>query len=103
MIYACTPDLADRSKVATLGGVTFVRSGADLATRAGAGDVVIVDLARTSDLDIDALTAAGARVIAFTNHADDDAMAAAKAAGADAVARSVFFRRLTEGTLLGDA
>ena len=74
-VVAITADLMDRSKITgAIEGVRVVRSGADLAT--------------------------GARVLAYGSHVDSATLEAAKTAGAEAMPRSVFFRRLTEGTLL---
>ena len=95
MIHAITTDLMDRSKISgAFEDVRVVRPGGDLA----GASVVLVDLALGGALD-DAL-ATGARVIAYGSHVDDERLAAARAAGAEAMPRSVFFRRLADGTLL---
>ena len=95
MILAVTADLMDRSKISgALEGVRVVRPGAELA----GASVVLVDLSLGGALD-DAL-ATGARVIAYGSHVDEERLAAARAAGAEAMPRSVFFRRLADGTLL---
>ena len=95
-VVAIATDLMDRSKISgALGDVRFVRPGGDLAD----AEVVIVDLALPGALD-DAVRS-GARVIAYGSHVAGDVLASARAAGAEALPRSVFFRRLADGTLLG--
>ena len=95
MIHAITTDLMDRSKITgALDDVRVVRPGGDLA----GASVVLVDLALPGALD-DALST-GARVLAYGSHVDEATLAEARAAGADAMPRSVFFRRLADGTLL---
>lgn len=95
-VVAVTTDLMDRSKIrAALGSVEVTRPGADLT----GATVVLVDLALVGVLE-DAV-ACGARVIAYGSHVDEATLAAARATGAEALPRSVFFRRLREGTLLG--
>ena len=96
--YAITTDLMDGSKIrSAVDGVRIVRPGADLVD----ADVVLVDLGLPGALEA-ALTS-GARVLAFGSHVDDDTLAAAADAGAEAMPRSLFFRRLREGTLLDEA
>jgi DNA-binding NarL/FixJ family response regulator len=86
-VCALVPDLMDRSKItAAIPDAVF--------TLDGTADVVIVDLARSAHLvpEIRAEMPA-ARIVCFGPHVDDEAAAAAQAAGADAVlARSRFFR-----------
>lgn len=88
-LVALVTDLMDQSRIrAALPDVAFTR---DPATTAGA-DVVIVELTRFGDriAEIRALTPG--RIVAFGAHVDTDALATARAAGADAVlARSRFF------------
>ena len=90
-VCALVSDLMDRSKIsAATRDVSFVR-GADACADA---DVVIVDLARFGD-QVTAVRAVApnARLVCFGPHVNEDAAAAASAAGADAVlARSQFFR-----------
>jgi hypothetical protein len=94
-VVAIATDLMDRSKISgALEEVRFVRPGGDLA----GVDIVLVDLSLPGALD-DAV-GSGARVIAYGSHVADDVLAAARASGAEALPRSVFFRRLTDGTLL---
>ena len=90
-VVAFVTDLMDRSKVqSAVAAVTFAR---DPATAAGA-DVVIVDLARFADVVADLRAhAPDARIVAYGPHVDDELLAGARDAGADAVmARSQFFR-----------
>ena len=91
---AYTPDLMDRSKVAAaLPGVRFVARPGDLAT--DEADLVVVDLDRPDVLEVlPALRAP--RVVGFASHVDADTLAAARAAGCDALPRSRFFRVLPE-------
>lgn len=96
-VWAITTDLMDGSKIrSAIEGVRVVRSGADLADVHA--DVVLVDLALPEALE--AALVAATRVLAYGSHVDDETLAAAEAAGAEAMPRSVFFRRLREGTLL---
>ena len=90
-VAALVDDLLDRSKLAAaVPATTFVREpGA-----AGPADVVVVDLATPSG-DVETLRARqpAARIVANGRHTDADALAAARAAGADRVlARSAFVR-----------
>ena len=81
----------DRSKLsAAIAGIEFARDVDGCA----AADAVIVDLARHADA-VEPLRRAlpNARIAAFGPHVDDDAIAKARAAGADVVwPRSRFFR-----------
>lgn len=105
MIVALVDDLMDRSRVsAALPGARFTRTADDCAD----ATVVLVDLARHGG-DVSAVRAAapGARIVAFGPHVDDEALAAARADGADAVLpRSRFFADVlaaTQGTAPGGA
>jgi hypothetical protein len=86
-VVALVSDLMDRSKLSgAIPGVVF-----SLSDNA---DVVIIDLARGADR-VSQVRAShpDARIVCFGPHVDDDAMAAAKTAGADVVLpRSRFFR-----------
>ena len=96
-VVAITTELMDRSKITgALPGVRVVRPGAEI----GAADVVLVDLALPGALEhaVDS----GARVLAYGSHVDEATLASARAAGAEAMPRSLFFRRLSDGTLLDD-
>ena len=86
-IVAFVPDLLDRSKVAALGGVTFVGQPTDLTGTDAS--LVIVDLTRPGVVDV--LPAITAPVIAFANHTARDLMAQARAAGCEVMPRSDFF------------
>ena len=100
-VVALVPDLMDRSKVAAVApGAEFVaRAGALPAAAAGA-DLVVLDLSRPGAVDaIPALVATGARVVGFGSHVDRETLEAANEAGASALPRSEFFRRMAE--LLG--
>ena len=95
MIHAITTDLMDRSRITgALDDVRVVRPGGDL----GGASVVLVDLSLGGALE--QALATGARVIAYGSHVDEATLAEARAAGAEAMPRSVFFRRLADGTLL---
>tara|TARA_Y100001970_G_scaffold288302_1_gene415216 strand:+ start:9931 stop:10164 length:234 start_codon:yes stop_codon:yes gene_type:complete len=62
-------------------------------------DLVLIDASRPEVLDY---LPAGPRVIAFAPHVDAETLKLAKAAGcADALPRSIFFKRLPQ--LLGDS
>jgi len=90
-VCALVSDLMDRSKIsAAVSDATFVRT----ADACAAADVVVVDLARFGDQVAAARAVApAARLVCFGPHVDEEAAAAAKASGADAVlARSQFFR-----------
>jgi hypothetical protein len=96
-VVAITTELMDRSKITgALPGVRVVRPGADI----GAADVVLVDLALAGALEH--AVGSGARVLAYGSHVDEATLAAARAAGAEAMPRSLFFRRLSDGTLLDE-
>lgn len=91
-IVAYVPDLMDRSRLAGVGGVTFVARPEDLA--AADADVVVVDLSRPGVLA--ALGQLGTvRTIGFGSHVDTELLQAARAAGVDEVLpRSRFFSRV---------
>ena len=80
------PDLMDRSK---LRGVRFVRRPQDLLD-AGEG-LLVVDLSRAGVLEI-LPGLAGRRVVGFGSHVDRPTLDAARAAGCQALPRSLFFR-----------
>ena len=94
-VVAITTDLMDRSRITgALDDVRVVRPGGDLS----GATAVLVDLSLPDALE-DAV-ASGARVIGYGSHVDDTVLTDARAKGAEALPRSVFFRRLGEGTLL---
>jgi hypothetical protein len=102
-LVAHVPDLMDRSKVrAVFPHAVLVNRAADLAgavAEAGA-ELVIVDLSRPGVLEALGQAFAGRptdavpRVIGFASHVDEATLDAARAAGVNALPRSVFFRRL---------
>jgi hypothetical protein len=84
-------DLMDRTRLmGAIPDLEVVERAADVAD----AEVVVVDLARHADVLGEVRSAApGAFVVAFGPHVDDEALAAARAAGADVVLpRSRFFR-----------
>jgi hypothetical protein len=99
-VVAYAPDLMDGSKLRSA-GADLVRGVDDLID--ADADVVVVDLGRPGVLE--AVGALAGRTIGFCRHTDTDLIAAAEAAGCDEVlVRSVFFKRLSEGTAWsGDA
>ena len=88
-VIAYVADLMDRSKIASLGEVTFAHEPAEAA---GADDV-IVDLGHHGDLVAAVRHAAPlAWIVAYGRHTDVEGLERAAADGADAVmARSRFF------------
>lgn len=73
------------------GAVRFIGSAAE----ADGADLVVVDLDRCDD--VAAFGSLATRTIGFGSHVDERGLAAATAAGFDEVlARSVFFRRLSD-------
>lgn len=97
-VVALSRDLMDQSKIkGAFPSVTLVRSPAKLVQEAADASLVLVDLAMLSDPA--ALLAIEARVVAFGSHVDDAALQTAENSGAEALPRSVFFRRLENGDL----
>lgn len=95
-----TGDLMDRSKIsAALEDAVFARNVAIAIELAPELELAVVDLRVASADDIATLVARGARVVAFGSHVDESVLAAARSAGADALPRSVFFRRVAEGRI----
>ena len=96
-VYAISTDLMDGSKLrGSIDGVRVVRPGHDLVD----AELVIVDLALPGALE--QALATGARVLAYGSHVDDATLTAATDAGAEAMPRSVFFRRLREAGFVVD-
>ena len=93
-VVACTPDLADRSRIAAVApDAVFVGAAALLPRAAADADVVLVDLSRAGVLDVlGEVVALGGRVVGYGPHVDGDLLALATAAGIEAVPRSRFFR-----------
>lgn len=97
-VAVLSADLMDRSKIsAAFPDATIVRSAEALIEAATNADLVVVDLRRVDDLA--ALETIAARVVGFGSHVDEELLAAATAAGIEALPRSVFFRRLTDGSV----
>jgi len=94
-VVALTPDLGDRGRIESLlpeADVTFVGAAALLPGAATGADVVLVDLTRAGAVDVlDEVVALGVRVVAYGPHVDTALLAAATAAGAEAVPRSRLF------------
>jgi DNA-binding NarL/FixJ family response regulator len=90
-IVAVVTDLMDRSRItAAIPTAAFARSPAEVT----AADIVVVDL-RVGAGGIGTVRAKlpNAHIVVFGPHVDDEAMTAARAAGADvALPRSRFFR-----------
>jgi hypothetical protein len=96
-VWAYVPDLMDRSRMTAAGvtGLHFVTRPDELSD-APVGATVVVDLSRDGVLtvlgDLD-----GRRRIGFGSHVDRERLEAARRAGCDLVlARSEFFRRLSD-------
>lgn len=102
-VVALSNDLMDRSKLnAGFDDVEIVRLVAPRTLEAA--DLFLVDLAQPTALDaIEAATAAGVRTVAYGSHVDTALLLDATRAGAEALPRSVFFRRLLDGTLVDGA
>ncbi|MGZ0177385.1 MAG: hypothetical protein ACKVIQ_10990 [Acidimicrobiales bacterium] len=95
-VVALSVDLMDRSKIsAAFPEATLVRSVSKLVDAATPNALVLVDLARLDEVMV--LQTIDARVIAFGSHVNEEQLAAATAAGVEALPRSVFFRRLANG------
>lgn len=92
-VVACTPDLGDRSRIsAEWPEATFVGAAALLPAAAAGADLVIVDLSRPGVLDVlDEVVGTSGRVLGYAPHVRTDLLAAAVAAGAEAVPRSKLF------------
>jgi hypothetical protein len=101
-VVALVPDLMDRSKVsAACPGATFVAGAGALPDAAAGADLVVVDLSRSGVAEaLPVLVATGVRVVGFGSHVDRATLEAAAASGAEVLARSEFFRRITEILLL---
>jgi|SRR5215218_9683130 len=116
-VVAHVPDLMDRSKVrAAFPDAVLVNRAADLAAAAADADLVLVDLSRPGVLaglsglsglsrpsgpsgpsqrsGPSGLQGPPRRVIGFASHVDEATLTEARNAGVEALARSVFFRRL---------
>lgn len=97
-VVALSVDLIDRSKIqAAFPDAILVRSSTKLVQEAAHSTMVLVDLARLDDAA--KLQSIQGRVIAFGSHVNEAELVAAEAAGAEALPRSVFFRRLEKDDL----
>ena len=93
-VLAYVPDLIDRSKLSgALPGVVLLRRPEELD--GCEADLVVVDLGRPGVLEVLPRVRA-TRLIGFASHVDRGALAAARAVGCDAMARSKFFSSLAE-------
>jgi hypothetical protein len=92
-VVALAPDLADRARIELMApGARFVGVAAQLPAAAEGAEVVVVDLTRAGVLDVlDEVVAVAARVIGYGPHVASELLAAATAAGVEAVPRSRFF------------
>lgn len=88
------PDLVDRSKVtAALVDPTVVRGVDDLPRAALGAAIVVVDLSRPGVAErLGDLVGGAGRVVGFAPHVEEALLERARAAGVDAMPRSVFFR-----------
>lgn len=94
-VVALVPDLMDRSRLAgPTVTVVAVGPGRLAAAVAEGADLVVVDLSRPRALD--AVAGLAVPVVGFAPHVDTDVADAARAAGVEVLARSVFFRRWPE-------
>ena len=95
-VVVVSGDLMDRSKLAAAyPSATVLRTVREIDT--GGVGLAVVDLRLVEPADITSLVERGVRVVAFGSHVDEAALAGATEAGAEALPRSVFFRRLAEG------
>ncbi len=98
-IIALSVDLMDRSKLSgAFPDARIVRSVDALIEASNDDAVCLVDLSRVGDPA--QLTAVTGRVIGFGSHVDEAQLDAASAAGIEALPRSLFFRRLQDGSLI---
>lgn len=97
-VIVVTRDLMDRSKITA--AFPNARVVARLDALRGLEQLpllAVVDLRLVDDpADLGSLAE---RVVAFGSHVDDQVLAAAADGGAEAMPRSVFFRRLGDGTI----
>ncbi|HAQ42359.1 MAG: hypothetical protein ACPHL4_05070 [Acidimicrobiales bacterium] len=94
-IAAYIPNLMDRSRFAS--HVEMLPTLDDL--KSANADLILIDASKPEVLEY---LPAGPRVIAFAPHVNEQILDLAKAAGcADALPRSIFFKRLPQ--LLGDS
>ena len=100
-VVVLSADLMDRSKIsATYPDATLVRSCDQLEDHALTADVMLVDLNRLDDMALlRRLVEVDIRVVAFGSHVDEALLVDAVVAGAEALPRSVFFRRIADGSI----
>ena len=93
-VVVLTPDLGDRGRIGSVvPDARFVAAAALLEPAVEDGDVVVVDATRAGAVDaIAAVAGRAGRVVAYGPHVASELLAAAHAAGAEAVPRSRFFR-----------
>ena len=97
VVAILSTDLMDRSKLtAAWPDASVVRTAAQLADHGAKGACVIADLRLAEASVLGELARAGVHVVAFGSHVDEATLAAASAAGVDALPRSKFFRRIAE-------
>lgn len=99
-VWAWVPDLMDRSRLGGLAGIAFVADPSELPDKAGADDVVLVDLSRPpalaaiSELRSGPAARQPKAIVGFSGHLERDLMRRASEAGCDRVmARSAFFKQ----------
>lgn len=98
-IIALSVDLMDRSKLTgAFPDARIVRSVDALIEASNDDAVCLVDLGRVDDPA--QLTAVIGRVIGFGSHVNEAQLEAAAEAGIEALPRSLFFRRLQDGSLI---
>jgi hypothetical protein len=95
-VFAIVPDLMDRARIDEAILEVHHTTPGKIGSLAADGDLVIVDLRRVGDA-VALAVATGARVIGYAPHVEEDVLARATTLGCEALPRSVFFRRLTEG------
>ncbi|MGI9600457.1 MAG: hypothetical protein ACR2QE_01125 [Acidimicrobiales bacterium] len=95
IIAAYVPSMMDRSRVENALPAAYFVAAADQLVLVDA-DVFVLDLDAEGSIDVIATLAADGRVVGFGRHTNEDTLAAAEAAGCEAMARSSFFRRLPE-------
>lgn len=99
MVIALSVDLMDRSKLTgAFPEARIVRSVDALIEASNAQAVCLVDLSRVDDPS--ELTEVTGRVIGFGSHVNEAQLDAAHAVGIEALPRSLFFRRLGDGSLI---
>lgn len=100
-VVVCTPDLADRSRIAAVHpAAVFVGAAAALQARVEPGDLVIVDLARPGVAGVlDEVLAVAGAVVAYGPHVETELLAGAAAAGARVLPRSRFFADVAAATV----